>query len=473
MARIERAIRILEHHLERAAERRRAGVDRRLPHLGPRQPDAPGRRRLEPGQDLGQRRLPAPRLADDAEGLAGPGDEADAVQRADDAAADPEDPVPLAIELAELLDLEDGRPCRARRRRRGPGMRALPPPELLGANAPDAVPVLARERLARDRPARAALGHGVRAARGEAAARRAPEGAVDLAGDGGERRVAPVAAERGQAVEEAARVGMARVAEDLADRSLLDELAGVHDAHPVADADDGAQVVADEQDGRVVAPAQRADQVEHGRLHGDVEPGGRLVQDEERRLGDQRHRDHDALLLAARELVRVPAEHALGIRQVDLGQHPERAPAGLGGADPGVGQRHLHELAAHRHHRVEARRRVLVDHRDAAPADRPQLALVHPREVAPLEEDPASHQPPRRAEVADDGERHRRLAASRLADQPDRLSGVDGQAERGDDVELPRPREVGDADAVQREDRRGPPGVSHGGRARAGRWPGG
>ena len=46
-------------------------------------------------------------------------------------------------------------------------------------------------------------------------------------------------------------------------------------------------------------------QLQDLRLRGDVERGGRLVGDQQRRLEHQRHRDHDALALAARELVRI------------------------------------------------------------------------------------------------------------------------------------------------------------------------
>ena len=46
------------------------------------------------------------------------------------------------------------------------------------------------------------------------------------------------------------------------------------------------------------------EQLEHLRLHRDVERGGRLVGDQDLRLAEQRHGDHHALPHAARELVR-------------------------------------------------------------------------------------------------------------------------------------------------------------------------
>src|SRR5205823_11335623 len=98
---------------------------------------------------------------------------------------------------------------------------------------------------------------------------------------------------------------MARIREDLAYRALLDELAAVHDADAVADAHDAAEVVADEQDRRAMAAAQLTNQVEHRGLHGDVQARRRLIHDEQRRPGDERHGDDDPLLLATGELVRI------------------------------------------------------------------------------------------------------------------------------------------------------------------------
>jgi hypothetical protein len=60
------------------------------------------------------------------------------------------------------------------------------------------------------------------------------------------------------------------------------------------------------------------DELEDLRLRGDVERGGGLVGDQQHRLEHQRHRDHDALALAARQLVRVAGDHALGVGQQHL-----------------------------------------------------------------------------------------------------------------------------------------------------------
>ena len=56
-----------------------------------------------------------------------------------------------------------------------------------------------------------------------------------------------------------------------------------------------------------IAP-QLVEQPQDLRLDGDIERGGRLVGDQERRAAHQRHGDHHALAQAAGELVRILAE---------------------------------------------------------------------------------------------------------------------------------------------------------------------
>ena len=66
------------------------------------------------------------------------------------------------------------------------------------------------------------------------------------------------------------------------------------------------------------------------RLHGDVERRRRLVGDQELGLERQAHRDHHALLHAARELVGIVPRAPLGVGNVDRAQQA----AGGGRAPP-------------------------------------------------------------------------------------------------------------------------------------------
>ena len=121
---------------------------------------------------------------------------------------------------------------------------------------------------------------------------------------------------RGTQRRSAERVRVPRVCEHLACRPLLDQLPGVEHADPLADSGDDPEVVADEQDRRVELRAQLLDQVEHLGLDRGVEPRGRLVQHQQVGIGGERHGEHDPLLLAARELVRVAAQHPRRVRDL-------------------------------------------------------------------------------------------------------------------------------------------------------------
>ena len=57
--------------------------------------------------------------------------------------------------------------------------------------------------------------------------------------------------------------------------------------------------------------------VEDLRLHGDVQRGGRLVADQQVGIVGDRDRDHDALALAAGQLVREGPRPALGLGDAD------------------------------------------------------------------------------------------------------------------------------------------------------------
>ena len=114
-------------------------------------------------------------------------------------------------------------------------------------------------------------------------------------------------------------------AQDGVERAGLDQPAVAHHRDAVGDLRDHAHVVGDEQHGGAVIALQVADQGQDLLLRGDVERGGRLVRDQELRLEHQRHRDHDALALAAGQAVRVGGEDALDLGQPHLLHHVEDA----------------------------------------------------------------------------------------------------------------------------------------------------
>ena len=109
--------------------------------------------------------------------------------------------------------------------------------------------------------------------------------------------------------------------------ALLDDAAEIHHRDLVAHLPDHAQVVADEEIGEPEPLLQGEQQVHHLRLDRDVERRDRLVAHQELRIEDQRARQHDALALAARQLVRKALE--VMRREPDRIHHRQRLLAPL------------------------------------------------------------------------------------------------------------------------------------------------
>ena len=119
-------------------------------------------------------------------------------------------------------------------------------------------------------------------------------------GGGGRRRIAW---RHGR--DQRARVGVRWRLQHAIDRAGLDDLAQVHHQHAVGDMAHHREVVRDEQHGEPERLLQLGEQVEHLRLHRDVERRHRLVADQQLRVERERARDADALALAAGEFVRI------------------------------------------------------------------------------------------------------------------------------------------------------------------------
>ena len=126
----------------------------------------------------------------------------------------------------------------------------------------------------------------------------------------GGRRPARAEPDVGTALQQALRVRVSRIREQLVRRRDLDDPAQVHHRHAVADVANDGHVVRDEQHRQPEPRPQVLEQVEHRRLHRDVECRDRLVGDEQVGLERERPRDADPLPLAARELPRVRVERA-------------------------------------------------------------------------------------------------------------------------------------------------------------------
>ena len=270
------------------------------------------------------------------------------------------------------------------------------------------------------------------APRREAAARR-QLAALEQPVQDGPRPLGPD--DRGHRRDQAARVRVPRSFEEPLGRPLLDELARVHDADPVADLGDDAEVVRDVQDRDPGFRAEAREQVDDLRLRRHVETGRRFVEHEHLRLACERHRDRHALLLAAGELVRILPGRRRRVGQPHLADQLEHAPRALRpGAAEAVHLQRFLDLVADAHVRRQRCRRVLRDERRLAPADAPQLGGPKGQQVSALEPNrPRTHAAARPPE-AEQRAGGRRLARARLADESVRLARPHLEGDLVDDV---------------------------------------
>jgi hypothetical protein len=149
-----------------------------------------------------------------------------------------------------------------------------------------------------------------------------------------------------------------------------------------------------------------------------IEVAGGLVGKDDRRLVDERPRNGDALLLAARQLIREMVET---VAKPDDLQRIHRAPMTLCSLHPGaavVEQRQLHVIERGRaREQVEA----LKDESDFLVAHRGKLVLGHPGHVFAVQEILSA----RRAIKAPEDVHQRGLAGARRTSHRDELARFD------------------------------------------------
>ncbi|MNS57393.1 hypothetical protein D3C72_902780 [compost metagenome] len=227
-----------------------------------------------------------------------------------------------------------------------------------------------------------------------------------------------------QGVDQLAGVGLLRVDEDGGHVARLHQLAFFQHDGALRIAPDQPEVVRDEQHGRALVLREADHEVEHFALAQRVERGGRLVGDQQARLEQHHAGQHDALAHAARELVRVGVQAALGVGDLHAAQHVEAARANLGGRQLRVHAQALGHLLADAVHRVERDHRLLEHHADARPADGAHGLHVAGAQVFAVEHDlPAALRDAGRQQLQD-GARGHGLAAARFAHHGKELAGA-------------------------------------------------
>src|SRR6266446_3618049 len=270
-----------------------------------------------------------------------------------------------------------------------------------------------------DRRLAPALRHSMRTSRMKAAARGWIERARDLAAD--RQLYMSVVGMRGQGCgKQGLRVGVERFGAQLQAVGELDDLPEIHDGNAMTDMGHRRQVVADEE----IADPQRLLQmlqlVHDLRADRHVERRYRFIEHDQTRVRRQRSGDRDPLALPTAELVREQP------RQFRLKPHEFKdfchALVQCFAREIGVDLQRLGYDVADPHARTKRAVGILEDHLDLA-AVAHQLLAPHRGDVLPAEPDGSGG----RSLLQQDQLRCRRLAAPRLADQPQRLAGPDGK----------------------------------------------
>ena len=202
------------------------------------------------------------------------------------------------------------------------------------------------------------------------------------------------------------------------------------------------EVVGDDDIAQGQGRLQRIHEVQDVALHRDVEPGGRLVGDDE--LGVQREgtRHGDAAGLPARQLVREAVDEAG--REPDEGQQLLRLAATAVERDA-VDHERLGQQRADLQPRTEGGHRILEHHGGVAA----QGPIVGPALQAPAVERDGAGVVRNEAENAAG---QRRLAGAGFANEADRFAGGDIETDVAQDIEIARAvREGGGPGAGQRK----------------------
>ncbi|MCY1241102.1 hypothetical protein D9M72_539880 [compost metagenome] len=170
-----------------------------------------------------------------------------------------------------------------------------------------------------------------------------------------------------------------------AGRQLFHHAAGVHDDHAVGVAGHQVEVVADEDQAHAAQAHLFVDQREHVVAHHGVERRRGLVSNQQVGLGRQHHREHRALGHATRDLVRIEIHDPVRLANMHFGQQVAHTLAHALARHLAVQPKHLGQLPADGHQRVESLARVLHHHADAAAAQGTLGARIQAQQVLPFE----------------------------------------------------------------------------------------
>ena len=207
----------------------------------------------------------------------------------------------------------------------------------------------------------------------------------------------------------------------------------------------------DEQHGEAAPRLQLLQEIEDLRLDGDVERGGRLVEDEQIGLGRQRAGDQRPLAHATRQLVRIGPGDRGGLGDADLAQQLDGASQRPLARHAAVVDEAFADLRADPHRRVQHRERVLEHQRHARTAQLAPVLAFELQHILALEQDAAGRHLRLGRQQTHHGQRDRALARARLADHRQGPPFGDRQRDIAQRRDVAAERAVADGQVLDRE----------------------
>ena len=150
--------------------------------------------------------------------------------------------------------------------------------------------------------------------------------------------------------------------EHITGRAVFHGTSGIHHQHLIADTGDHTQVMGDHNNRRVELILQLIEQRHDLRLHRHIQRRGRFIRNQQLRLAQQRHRNHNALAHPAGELMRIHIHPFAGFRHFHRVQHPDRFLKSIVRTQTFMQHQHFRQLFADFHVRIERGHRILEDH---------------------------------------------------------------------------------------------------------------
>ena len=223
----------------------------------------------------------------------------------------------------------------------------------------------------------------------------------------------------------------------------------LHDGHAIRDLRHHAEIMRDEEHRRAFALLQIADQRQDLCLGGDIQGRGRFIGYQHHRIKRQCHRNHGALALPARKLMREGARGFRRVRDAHFIQQCQHAGFNLGIAQAGMDTKHLRDLITNAAQRIERGHGFLEHHGNAGTAQRAHGCLIRAGEVLALKQDAAARNAYIARQQAHDGARHHGFSGTAFANHAEDLASMKVKRDLPQRLRPIRPARQGDRQALQ------------------------